>query len=38
MAGGYAGARLLAVVPEKTLKLAVIVIGVALTVGLFVRG
>lgn len=38
MAGGYAGARLLAVVPEKALKLAVIVIGVALTVGLFVRG
>ena len=38
MAGGYAGARLLAVVPEKTLKLAVIVIGVALTVGLFLRG
>ncbi|WP_353198248.1 sulfite exporter TauE/SafE family protein [Sandarakinorhabdus sp.] len=38
MAGGYAGARLLAVVPEKALKLAVIVIGVALTVGLFLRG
>lgn len=38
MAGGYAGARLLAVVPEKTLKISVIVIGVALTVGLFARG
>jgi uncharacterized membrane protein YfcA len=37
MAGGYAGARLLAVVPEKALKLAVILIGVALTVGLFLR-
>lgn len=38
MAGGYAGARLLAVVPEKALKIAVIVIGTALTVGLFARG
>lgn len=38
MAGGYAGARLLAVVPERALKLAVVVIGTALTVGLFLRG
>jgi uncharacterized protein len=38
MAGGYAGAKALAVVPERALKIAVIVIGTALTVGLFVRG
>jgi uncharacterized protein len=38
MAGGYAGARALAVVPEKALKIAVIVIGFGLTIGLFLRG
>lgn len=36
--GGYAGARLLTVLPDKILRAAVIVIGVALTIGLFVRG
>ena len=38
MAGGYAGALLLKRVPVMGLRVAVIVIGVALTVGLFVRG
>lgn len=38
MAGGYLGARALAVVPERALKIAVIVIGLGLTVGLFLRG
>ena len=37
MAGGYVGARALAVVPETALKIAVIVIGLGLTVGLFLR-
>jgi uncharacterized membrane protein YfcA len=36
--GGYAGARMLSVVNEKTLRLFVVLIGVALTVGLFWRG
>ena len=35
--GGYAGAIMLKTVNEKLLKLAVVVIGVALTVGLFMR-
>ena len=38
MAGGYAGALLLQRVPVMALRIAVIVIGVALTVGLFIRG
>ena len=38
MAGGYVGARALAVVPEKALKIAIIIIGLALTIGLFWRG
>ena len=38
MVGGYAGAILLKRVPVTVLRVAVIVIGVALTVGLFVRG
>ena len=36
--GGYAGARMLSVVNERALRLFVVLIGVALTVGLFVRG
>ncbi|MBB6227400.1 hypothetical protein FHS79_001566 [Polymorphobacter multimanifer] len=38
IAGGYAGARLLHVLPDKVLRVGVVVIGVGLTVGLFVRG
>jgi len=38
MAGGYAGALALKRVPVKALKIGVVVIGVALTVGLFLRG
>ena len=38
MAGGYLGAKALAVVPEKALKIAVILIGLGLTAGLFLRG
>ncbi len=38
MIGGYAGARALKVLPEKVLKVGVVVIGLALTVGLFLRG
>lgn len=38
MAGGYVGAKALAIVPEKALKVAVIIIGLGLTLGLFVRG
>ncbi|WP_416907380.1 MAG: sulfite exporter TauE/SafE family protein [Polymorphobacter sp.] len=38
IAGGYAGARLLTVLPDRVLRVAVIVIGAALTVGLFLRG
>ena len=37
MIGGYLGARALKELPEKLLKLAIVVIGVALTAGLFVR-
>jgi uncharacterized membrane protein YfcA len=36
--GGWLGARALAVVPEKALKIAVIFIGLALSLGLFLRG
>jgi len=35
--GGYLGARLLTVLPEKVLRIGVIVIGLGLTVGLFLR-
>lgn len=38
MVGGYAGAMLLKRVPAMWLKVSVVVIGVALTIGLFVRG
>ena len=38
MAGGYAGAVLLKRVPAIWLKVGVVVIGVALTIGLFIRG
>ena len=38
MVGGYAGALLLKRVPVMVLRVAVIVIGVALTIGLFIRG
>ena len=38
MAGGYLGARLIRFVPDRVLKAAVVVIGFALTVGLFLRG
>ena len=38
MVGGYGGALLLQRVPVTVLRIAVIVIGVALTIGLFVRG
>ncbi len=38
MVGGYAGAALLKRVPTMVLRMAVIVIGVALTIGLFVKG
>ena len=38
MIGGYGGARALRLLPERTLKIGVIVIGAALTVGLFTRG
>jgi uncharacterized membrane protein YfcA len=37
-AGGYAGARMLTSVNEKALRLFVVLIGVALTIGLFWRG
>ncbi len=37
MAGGYLGARALKVLPERFIKTGVIVIGVALTIALFVR-
>jgi uncharacterized membrane protein YfcA len=33
--GGYAGARMLATVNEKALRVFVVLIGVALTIGLF---
>ncbi len=38
MAGGYAGARALKVLPERALKIGVVAIGLALTAGLFLRG
>ena len=38
MIGGYLGARALKVLPERLLKVGIIVIGVALTIGLFLRG
>lgn len=38
IAGGYAGARLLHVLPDTILRAGVIVIGVGLTLGLFWRG
>jgi uncharacterized membrane protein YfcA len=38
MIGGYLGARALKVLPERVLKVGIIAIGLALTVGLFVRG
>ena len=38
MIGGYAGAQLLKRVPAQVLKVGVVVIGVALTIGLFLRG
>jgi uncharacterized membrane protein YfcA len=36
--GGYAGARMLSVVNEKVLRIFVVIIGAALTIGLFVKG
>jgi uncharacterized membrane protein YfcA len=36
--GGYAGAKMLSVVNEKALRVFVVIIGIALTVGLFWRG
>ncbi len=38
MAGGWLGARALKVLPERVLKIGVVAIGLALTVGLFWRG
>ncbi|MBS3962251.1 MAG: sulfite exporter TauE/SafE family protein [Sandarakinorhabdus sp.] len=38
MAGGYLGARLIRHVPDRILKASVVVIGLALTIGLFWRG
>ncbi len=38
MVGGYGGARALKVLPERVLKVGVVVIGAALTLGLFLRG
>lgn len=37
MAGGWLGARALKVLPERALKIGVVAIGLALTVGLFLR-
>lgn len=37
MLGGYLGARALKVLPERLLKVGIVVIGVALTIGLFLR-
>ena len=37
MIGGYLGTRALKILPEKLLKVAIVVIGVALTLGLFLR-
>ncbi len=36
--GGYAGARLLTILPDKILRVGVIAIGAALTIALFIRG
>ncbi|MFZ4689670.1 MAG: sulfite exporter TauE/SafE family protein [Polymorphobacter sp.] len=38
MLGGYLGARALKVMPERLLKIGVVVIGIGLTIGLFLRG
>ena len=38
MIGGYAGARAMQRLPERVLKIGVVTIGAALTIGLFVRG
>jgi hypothetical protein len=38
MIGGYLGARALKVMPEKLLKIGVVLIGLGLTIGLFLRG
>lgn len=38
MLGGWIGARALHVLPEKLLKFGVVLIGLALTIGLFLRG
>jgi uncharacterized protein len=38
MIGGYLGVRALAVLPERALKISVVVIGIGLTIGLFLRG
>ncbi len=37
MIGGFAGARALKVMPERALKIGVILIGIGLTIGLFLR-
>lgn len=37
MLGGWLGARLLKVLPDRVIRIGVVVIGLALTVGLFVR-
>jgi uncharacterized membrane protein YfcA len=37
MAGGWLGAHALRVLPERVLKVGVVVIGIGLTVGLFLR-
>jgi uncharacterized membrane protein YfcA len=37
MLGGLAGARMLQSINERVLKLVVVLIGTALTIGLFVR-
>lgn len=38
MAGGWLGARVLKLLPDRVLKAGVIAIGIALTIGLFLRG
>lgn len=38
MAGGWLGARALKLLPDRVLKAGVIAIGIALTIGLFLRG
>jgi uncharacterized membrane protein YfcA len=37
MLGGYLGARALKVLPERLLKFGIVVIGIGLTIGLFLR-